>query len=115
MKTMTKDIAGTCVCSMCIELSLRHNVKFYRFRTFKCGQSTTHQNGSMDANRSIDDNENACFENALVWTGQALFYLCKLVNSGRCQYYRSVFIEEVNREELVKLGQIEKGKSHNEF
>ena len=46
---------------------------------------------------------------------KTLFHLCKLINSGRCQYYRSVFIEEVNREELVKLGQIEKGESHNEW
>lgn len=33
--------------------------------------------------------------------------ICKL--TGRCQYYRSILIDEVNREELVKLGQIEKG------
>ena len=41
--------------------------------------------------------------------------MCKLINPGRCQYFRSVYIEEVNREELVKLGQIEKGKSYNEL
>ncbi|XP_073252480.1 uncharacterized protein [Porites lutea] len=39
-----------------------------------------------------------------------LFFVAK----GRCQYYRSVFIEEVNREELVKLGQIEKGQFFGE-
>ena len=44
------------VCSMCIEFNLRHNVQFYRFRTFheKCGWTVkTYQNGSVDANRSM--------------------------------------------------------------
>ena len=30
MKTMNENIAGACVCSV----HFRHNVKFYRFRTF---------------------------------------------------------------------------------
>ena len=34
MKTMTENIAGTPVCSMRIEVHLRHNVQFYRSRTF---------------------------------------------------------------------------------
>ena len=34
MKTMNENIAGACVCSMHIAFHLRHNVKFYRFRTF---------------------------------------------------------------------------------
>ena len=44
------------VCSMCIEFNFRHNVQFYRFRTFheKCGWTVkTYQNGSVDANRSM--------------------------------------------------------------
>ena len=47
-----RNIAGACVCSMRIGFNLRHNVQFYRFRTFECEQSTTHQNGRVDANRS---------------------------------------------------------------
>lgn len=39
-----------------------------------------------------------------------LFFVAK----GRCQYYRSILIDEVNREELVKLGQIEKGEFFGE-
>ena len=53
MKTMTKNIAGACVCSMRIEFNLRHNVQFYLFRTIYCGQSKKHQNESADANRSM--------------------------------------------------------------
>ena len=34
MKMMTNNIAGACVGSMRIEHNLRHNVQFYRFRTF---------------------------------------------------------------------------------
>ena len=37
--------------AMRIEFNLRRNVQFYRFRTFYCGQSKTHQNVSVDANR----------------------------------------------------------------
>ena len=50
MKTMTENIEGACACSMRIEFNLRHNVQFYRFLTFLCGQSKTHQNSSVDAN-----------------------------------------------------------------
>lgn len=39
-----------------------------------------------------------------------LFFVAK----GRCQYYRSIFIEEINREEMVELGQIEKGEFFGE-
>ena len=69
MKTMTKNIAGACVCSMCLEFYLRHNVQFYRFGTFWYGQSKTHQNGDVAANRSL------CFQwrrphiHLKVWTG----------------------------------------------
>jgi len=34
VKTMTENITGAFVCSMHIEFNLRHNVQFYRFRTF---------------------------------------------------------------------------------
>ena len=34
MKTNTENIAGTRVCSVRIEVHLRHNVQFYRSRTF---------------------------------------------------------------------------------
>ena len=75
MKTVTENIAGACACSMRIEFNLRHNVQFYRFLTFLCGQSKTHQNSSVNANcsmREFDDNENA-----LVWIGpQSIFYAC---------------------------------------
>ena len=53
MKTNTENIAGTRVCSVRIEIHLRHNVQFYRSRTFQCGQQKTYQNGSLDANRSM--------------------------------------------------------------
>ena len=47
MKTMTenfaKNFAGACVRDMRIELNLRQNVQFYRFRTFWSRQSKTHQ------------------------------------------------------------------------
>ena len=43
MKTMTENIPGACACSMRIEFNLRHNVQFYRFLTFLCGQSKTHR------------------------------------------------------------------------
>ena len=71
MKTTTKNIAGACVRSMCIEFNLHHNVQFYRFRTF---YASTHQNGSVDANRSMRFQRQlkrillATFENAKVWT-----------------------------------------------
>ena len=48
--TMTENIAGACVRSMCIEVNLHHDVQFYRFRTF---YAPTHENGSVDANRSM--------------------------------------------------------------
>ena len=38
---------------MHIGFNLRQNVQFYRFRTFQCEQSKTHQNGRVDANRSM--------------------------------------------------------------
>ena len=53
MKTMTENIEGACACSMRIEFNLRHNVQFYRFLTFLCGQSKTNQNSSVDANWSM--------------------------------------------------------------
>ena len=53
VKTMTKNVAGECVCSMRIEFNLRQNAQFYRFLTFLCGQSKTHQNSSVDANWSM--------------------------------------------------------------
>ena len=53
MKTMTENIAGACGCRMRIEFNLRHNVQFYRFLTFLCGQSKTNQNSSVDANWSM--------------------------------------------------------------
>ena len=31
IKTMTENIAGTCVCSKCTEFNLRHKVQFHRF------------------------------------------------------------------------------------
>ena len=34
MKMMTENIKGACVCNMRKEFNLRHNVQFYRFRTF---------------------------------------------------------------------------------
>ena len=48
-----RNIAGACVCSMHIGFNLRQNVQFYRFRTFECEQSKIHQNGRVDANRSM--------------------------------------------------------------
>ena len=45
MKTMTKNIAGACVCSMRIEFNLR--------RTIYCGQSKKDQNENVDSNRSM--------------------------------------------------------------
>ena len=39
--------------AMRIEFNLRRNLQFYRFRTFYSGQSKTHQNVSVDANRSM--------------------------------------------------------------
>ena len=61
MKTVTVNITGAYVCNMCVEFNLRHNVQFYRFRTFYREQSKTHQNGGVEANRSIffDGNESA--------------------------------------------------------
>ena len=57
MKTMTenitKNITGACDLSMRIEFNLRHNVQFNRFLTFEWGKSKTHQNGSVDENRSM--------------------------------------------------------------
>ena len=52
-KPMTENMAGECVCSMCIEFDLSHNVQFYLIRTFLCGLSKTHQNGSVDAEGSM--------------------------------------------------------------
>ena len=52
-KTMTENIAGACACSMRTEFNLRHNVQFYRFLTFLCGQSKTHQNSGVNANWSM--------------------------------------------------------------
>ena len=52
-KPMTENMVGECVCSMCIEFDLSHNVQFYLIRTFLCGLSKTHQNGSVDAEGSM--------------------------------------------------------------
>ena len=52
MKTVTENIAGTGVCSMRIELNVRHKVWFYRFRTFYGGLLKPHQNDSVGANGS---------------------------------------------------------------
>ena len=41
-----------CLC-MCMEFDLSHNVQFYLIRTFLCGLSKTHQNGSVDAEGSM--------------------------------------------------------------
>ena len=54
MKTITEYIAGVCVWSMYTEFNLRHNVQFYRFQTFQCGHSKTHQNVSLSGHESID-------------------------------------------------------------
>ena len=54
MKTITEYIAGVCVWSMYTELNLRYNVQFYRFQTFQCGHSKTHQNVSLSGHESID-------------------------------------------------------------
>ena len=48
VKTMTKNIAGACVCSMRIEFNLRRTIY-----CGYCGQSKKHQNESVDANRSM--------------------------------------------------------------
>ena len=46
----------------CIEFNWRHNVQFYRCRTFKCWKSKTRQNVIADGNRCVfDGNENASF------------------------------------------------------
>ena len=75
MKTMTENIAGACACSMRIEFNLRHNVQFYRFLTFLCGQSKTHQNSSVNANWSMG--EFLWQRNASVWIGpHSIFYAC---------------------------------------
>ena len=50
---MTENIAGAYLYSLHIEFNLRQNVQFYRFRTFWCGESKTHQNCSFDAIRSM--------------------------------------------------------------
>ena len=81
IKTKTHNISyhrerrPTCVCSMRIEFILRRYARFYRFRTFKSGQSKTHQNGSVDANRSMRfrwQRKPLLFGKALVWTGPDL-------------------------------------------
>ena len=69
VKTMTKNIAGACVCSMCLEFNLRHNVQFYHFRTFRCGQSKTRQNGDEAANRSMRFRWQRPRIHLKVWTG----------------------------------------------
>ena len=54
MKTITEYIAGVCVWSIYTEFNLRHNVQFYRFQTFQCGHSKTHQKLVwVDTNRSM--------------------------------------------------------------
>ena len=39
---------------MYTEFNLRYNVEFYRFQTFQCGHSKTHQNVSLSGHESID-------------------------------------------------------------
>ena len=73
MKTMTENIAGACVCSMCIEFNLRHNVQFYRFRTFWYGQSKTHQNGDVAENWSLRFRWQRPRIHLKVWTGPKAF------------------------------------------
>ena len=53
-ETITEYIAGVCVWSMYTEFNLRYNVQFYRFQTFQCGHSKTHQNVSLSGHESID-------------------------------------------------------------
>ena len=81
MKTMAENLASECVCSKRIEFNLRHNVQFYSFWTFQCGQSKTHQNGNVDADRStfLHDNENAFFWKPIS-VDRAYIFILKPVN-----------------------------------
>ena len=89
MKAMTsyelsglQNNAGAYVCSMRIEFNLFYNAQLYSFRSFWCGQSKTHQNGSVEANRSIRFRWQWAFKNALVWTGSA--YECSTSGAYAC-------------------------------
>ena len=81
MKTMTKKIAGACVCSMPIEFSLSHSVQFYRFSVDSRKRIKTVVWTQIDR-CDFDDNENSYFWKRIsvdrAWTYVCLFTLISL-------------------------------------